>query len=397
MQANAFTFPYTFFRQGADQVLSELKSSGFTGINLALNYHGSRDFLLRQGPQLEYLADGFHYYLPDESKYDKGAIRPAARDHLLDNKMLEGVLSAAKNLGMEVNAWAVFMHNSGVGVIEPSASVLNALDNHFLSELCPSNPRVQNYAFGMVADLSSRGIKSIAMESMHWHGARHGEHHERFFMELSAVTEFLISLCFCASCISNFDKSGGDGVALKSKVVAALQPFLSDKDPWLGKVVTKALLAEILGPEILEYLKIREQTLADVYKRIFEIASVNGVEISYVDQSTLLDMESTSPLDLSWLVGINPELIKSSVSAFEPLVYRKSAAEVGQIFEHYKNRLNTRLKPILRPTFPDNTEEKTLIEKVSTLRNLGATDIDFYLLDTWRPRDLTWVATALKN
>ena len=65
MRANAFCFPYSFFRQGALTVLQELKSSGFSGINLALNYHGSRDFLLRQGPQLEYLADGFHYYLPD--------------------------------------------------------------------------------------------------------------------------------------------------------------------------------------------------------------------------------------------------------------------------------------------------------------------------------------------
>ena len=397
MRANAFTFPYTFFRQDAGQVLAELKSAGFTGINLALNYHGSRDFLLRQGPQLEYLADGFHYYLPDESKYPENAIHPAPADHLLDNKMLEGVLAAANTLGMEINAWAVFMHNSGVGLIEPSACVQNALENRFLSELCPSNPRVRNYAYGLVADLSTRGITSIAMESMHWHGARHGEHHERFFMELSPTTEFLISLCFCQFCISNFNSAGGDGSALKEKVASALHPFLTDKDPWLEKEVSKPLLAQILGEEILQYLKVREATLATVYKKIFEIACAQGVEVSYVDQSTLLDMKSTAPLDLSWIVGIDPELIKESISAFEPLVYRKSASEVGAIFEHYKQRLGCRLKPILRPTFPDNTDAITLNEKVKALKNLGATDIDFYLLDTWRPRDLIWVANALAN
>ena len=64
-RSNAFAFPYTFFRQSAKEVISELKEIGFTGINLALNYHASRDFLLRQGPQLEYLADGFHYYKTD--------------------------------------------------------------------------------------------------------------------------------------------------------------------------------------------------------------------------------------------------------------------------------------------------------------------------------------------
>ncbi|MEY2709789.1 MAG: hypothetical protein RL031_662 [Actinomycetota bacterium] len=397
MRANAFTLPYTFFRQDANEVLSELQAAGFTGINLALNYHASRDFLLRQGPQLEYLSDGFHYYLPDTSMYSRDAIRPSKTDHSPDNKMLEGVLTAAKKLGLDVNAWAVFMHNSGIGFVEPSATVENALGNKFLSELCPSNPRVAQYAYGLVADLSSRGIKSIAMESMHWHGARHGEHHERFFMELSEITEFLFSLCFCPSCIANFDRTGGNGAQLKEKVKQALQPFLTDKDPWLGQTVTKAALAEIVGAEILEYLKTREATLAAVYAEIFRIASDSGVEVSYVDQSTLLDMNSATPLDLSWLVGIDPKSIVNSLTAFEPLVYRKSPAEVAAIYKHYADRLQTRLKPILRPTFPDNTDEKTLCEKVAALAALGAADIDFYLLDTWRPRDLTWVANSLAN
>jgi hypothetical protein len=397
MRANAFTLPYTFFRQDAHEVLSELKAAGFTGINLALNYHASRDFLLRQGPQLEYLSDGFHYYLPDANKYSSDAIRPSKTDHSPDNKMLEGVLTAAKKLGLDVNAWAVFMHNSGIGFVEPSATVENALGNKFLSELCPSNPRVAQYAYGLVADLSSRGIKSIAMESMHWHGARHGEHHERFFMELSETTEFLFSLCFCPSCIANFDRTGGSGAQLKEKVKQALQPFLTDKDPWLGKTVTKEALAEIMGAEILEYLKTREATLAAVYAEIFGIASGSGVEVSYVDQSTLLDMNSATPLDLSWLVGIDPQSIVNSLTAFEPLVYRKSPAEVAAIYKHYADRLQMRLKPILRPTFPDNTDEKTLCEKVAALAALGTSDIDFYLLDTWRPRDLTWVANSLAN
>jgi hypothetical protein len=156
-------------------------------------------------------------------------------------------------------------------------------------------------------------------------------------------------------------------------------------------------LAEILGSELLDYLKVREATLSGVYTEIFKIASKSGVEISFVDQSTLLDMDSTTPLDLSWLVGIDPNLIVKSVSAFEPLVYRKSPAEVAAVYKHYVDRLGARLKPILRPTFPDNTDEKTLCEKVSALTELGTKDIDFYLLDTWRPRDLTWVANSLAN
>jgi hypothetical protein len=232
---------------------------GFTGINLALNYHASRDFLLRQGPALEYLADGFHYYKPDLSHYPSGAITPDPSDCLIDNQMLDEVLAAASTKNFEINAWAVFMHNSAIGFRYPEATVTNCLGNHFLSELCPSSPMVAGYITGLTSDLCSRGITSLAIESLHFHGAHHGEHHERFFLELGEITAFLLSLCFCASCIENFS---GDGLRLKNKVAALLQPFLDDRDPWLDTPLTKENLAEIVGAEILDYLTSREETIA---------------------------------------------------------------------------------------------------------------------------------------
>ena len=53
INSSAFTFPHTFFREKAEKVIPELINYGFSGINLALNYHSSRDLLLRQGPALE--------------------------------------------------------------------------------------------------------------------------------------------------------------------------------------------------------------------------------------------------------------------------------------------------------------------------------------------------------
>ena len=107
-RSHAFAFPYTFFRESANKVIPDLQEFGFTGINLALNYHASRDFLLRQGPQLEYLSDGFHYYKPDLTRYESGALLPQERDHLLDNAMLDSVIHSARASNFQVNAWANF-------------------------------------------------------------------------------------------------------------------------------------------------------------------------------------------------------------------------------------------------------------------------------------------------
>ena len=392
VKSNAFTLPYTFFREPAAKVISDLKSHGLTGINLALNYHASRDFLLRQGPQLEYLSDGFHYYKVDKSNYPTGSVTPAEYDQLPSNQLLENVIAEAKNQDFEVNAWAVYMHNSAIGMTHPETTVTNVFGNRFLSELCPVNKSIQGYAVGMTKDLASRGVKSIMAESLHFHGARHGEHHERFFMELSPITEFLYSLCFCKECKASFK---GNIAALVEKVKSALNLVFDDKDPWLGKDLSKELLADILGPEILEYLGARESAVAELYQKVVTVTHDYGVKFKYEDQSPLLDTNSAKTLDRSWELGIDNLKISKIVDTFEPLIYRATPEKVSSLANSYLNNLAVPVSAILRPTFPDCTEEQNLIEKVNTLRNLGIKEIDFYLLDTFRPRDLNWVKKAI--
>lgn len=390
-----FAFSHTFSGRNHSAVITELQKSGASGVNLALNYHASRDFLLRQGPTLEYLVDGFHYYLPSLDKYPANGFRPEIKDHLNSSDLLNSVIRAATFSGFNISAWAVFLHNSAIGKAHPEATVTNALGNHFLSELCPANPGVQGYVDGLVADLSSRGISAIAMESLHFHGARHGEHHERFFLEMSKTTEFLFSLCFCSSCCAAFESEGGDAQSLKNRVESALQPFLEDADPWLRVILTQDLLKEILGESISAYLRTREKTVSSLYAKAYEIAQRSNVKMRLVDQCPLLDFSDNAPLDSSWLLGINYDEVQNYVHAFEPLVYRAAVRDAVALTEHYQERIKKEIIPILRPTFPDNLSKIDLKAKVSALRTLGIDEIDFYLLDTMRPRDLSWIKSAL--
>jgi hypothetical protein len=229
-------------------------------------------------------------------------------------------------------------------------------------------------------------------ESLHFHGARHGEHHERFFMELSPVTEFLFSLCFCDSCKSNF---AGDANSLAQKIKQSLQVVFDDKDPWLGKALTKEFLAEILGPEILQYLSARENGLSDLYSQAVAIAHAAGVKFKYEDQSPLIDIKSTNSLAKSWEIGINNQQIAALVDCFEPLIYRPTDSEVADLASSYQKTVSTKISAILRPTYPDCTEKDNLMKKVERLKQLNITEIDFYLLDTFRTRDLEWIKAAI--
>jgi len=395
IKSHAFAFAYTFFREPAEKVIPELKSYGFTGINLALNYHGSRDLLLRQGPQLEYLADGFHYYKSDASAYEKDAYKPALTDQLPSNELLDSVIKVAAANDFKVNAWAVYMHNSAIGMASPEAAVTNVFGNKFLSELCPINPAVRGYALGLTKDLVSRGLNGVVAESLHFHGARHGEHHERFFIELSPVSEFLFSLCFCKSCIANYQITGNDAQPLINKVTGLLTEVFKTQDPWLGRQLSKDLLAEVVGPEILKYLSAREEKLASLYEEVVKVSKAAGSVFKLVDQAPLLDMQSANALDNSWQVGIDNQRINKIVDRYEPLIYRPDAEGVSALAQNYLKNTTTGVTAILRPTYPDSTSRDNLEKKVSSLTKLGISEIDFYLLDTMRGSDLASLKSVL--
>jgi hypothetical protein len=395
IKSHAFAFAYTFFREPAEKVIPELKSYGFTGINLALNYHGSRDLLLRQGPQLEYLADGFHYYKSDAGAYENDAYQPALTDQLPSNELLDSVIKVAAANDFKVNAWAVYMHNSAIGMASPEAAVTNVFGNKFLSELCPINPAVRGYALGLTKDLVSRGLNGVVAESLHFHGARHGEHHERFFIELSPVSEFLFSLCFCKSCIANYQITGNDAKPLINKVTGLLNQVFQTQDPWLGKQLSKDLLGEVVGPEILKYLSAREEKLASLYEEVVKVSKAAGSVFKLVDQAPLLDMQSANALDNSWQVGIDNQRINKIVDRYEPLIYRPDENGVSALAQNYLKNTTTGVTAILRPTYPDSTSRDNLAKKVNSLTKLGISEIDFYLLDTMRGSDLASIKSVL--
>jgi hypothetical protein len=62
--------------------------------------------------------------------------------------------------------------------------------------------------------------------------------------------------------------------------------------------------------------------------------------------------------------------------------------QVISLTKEYLENVASKITAILRPTFPDSTSFDNLESKVSGLKSIGVSEIDFYLLDTMRNRDL---------
>jgi len=372
--------------------INKLQDSGLTGINLALNYHASRDFTLGSTPSLRYLEDGAHYYQPDLTKYSTGAITPSPDDVYQDNSTLEKIQESGRKVGFDINAWAVYFHNSAAGKQNPEAVQINGLGQKLLASLCPSNPSAQGYAIGLTNDLLSRGIKSIAAESIHFHGLIHGEHHERYFIELSEISQYLLGFCLCIYCQSAAESAGADAKKLTSEISAALNKLIAEDDPWLGQELNIANLVLIFGIDIERWILGQQRTLVNLHKEITKLAHSAKATLRWVDQSPLI-----GGLDQSWRIGIDPKELGQIVDVIEPLFYRQKTGEIIELGKSYLSTINSpeKITGILRPTHPDNPSQKELGLRISALKNLGIENIDFYLFDVWRERDLEWIKQAL--
>src|SRR6201999_818641 len=85
--------------------------------------------------------------------------------------------------------------------------------------LCPSNPDARAYVCALVEDVTHAYRPDIVeLESPSFMGFAHEYHHEKDGVGLAAEDDFLLSLCFCPSCVAGAAKAGVDAEAARKYV-----------------------------------------------------------------------------------------------------------------------------------------------------------------------------------
>ena len=169
---------------------------------------------------------------------------------------------------MDANAWVVLLHVDRGRAIEQFA-YRNAFGDLSQRQLCPSNPDARAYGRALIADVASRGVDAILMESFHFLPFAHGYHHERAFVEVAPLTSFLLSLCFCDSCARAAAGRGVDVAVAAGRVSAAIRegfrPITST--PVDGRAGARAAL---FGGELGGFLDARTATVTSLVSELVE-------------------------------------------------------------------------------------------------------------------------------
>lgn len=222
MQLSMWTYPWDVQDLGFEMVERDLvERAGLNMISLATSYHAGR-FLQPRSPRRKayFPEDGTIYFRPTAARWADLAIQPKVADVISEGGDVLGELVRRRDAnGLGVSCWTVCLHNTRLGMLYPQAVTRNAFGDPNYYNLCPSHPDARAYVRALVADVThTYKPDRIELESPSFMSFAHEYHHEKDGVGLTPEDGFLLSLCFCPSCLARAARAGIEGEAARKLV-----------------------------------------------------------------------------------------------------------------------------------------------------------------------------------
>jgi hypothetical protein len=386
VDSSIFAFATDLADEGVVTVLDNVQlRGGLGGITIAAAYHEGRD-VFPHSPvrKVRFLESGAIFFRPDAARWRGVRLRPPVSEAA---DVFAETVAAAADRGLIVNAWTVFLHNGALAGAAPDCASENAFGDRYVTDLCPANPDVREFAKALAADVAAQGVSTIVAESLHHHPLEHGFAHERYFVPLGERARFLLGLCFCRHCLA----AAPDGEAAKRVARDELERVFAGAD--------EAPL-EPLGPELTAYVRARAETVTSLAAAVAAAARAGGARFDFMDLSGAVKgyatgrPEGEAAAEIAWRLGVDLAALAGACDGLEAIGYAADPARLRFDLEAYR-ALGGDLSVVLRPMPPDCDSAENLREKVSLARELGLRRVDFYHYGLMRLDALDLIGEAL--
>jgi hypothetical protein len=380
--------------EGADAVGRVLDRFGVRGLTVAAAYHRARDVTPHGAARLVSRRDGAHFR-PDPALFAGLRLVPPVQDDA-GSEPLRRLRAATRAGGAALHGWTVFCHNTTLGSAHPECAVRSCFgDRAAPADLCPAHPEVRAYAVALARNVAGYGVDSVVAESLHFGAFRHGYHHERSFVPLGALDEFLFGLCFCGHCLARAQGQGVDAEAAQAECAAALERVLAGGRPGPDEVTPESL-AEYAGAHTAGYALARAETVTSLVAEVAAGVRRAGSRLVFLDLTgAALGYASGHPTGpvasrQAWRLGIDPGAVGRAADGYGMLGYAHEVRRVRADAAAYRAALgpDRPLRVLLRPGHPDTTSARELTAKVDAARgHAGAVDFYHYGLNSWADLD----------
>ncbi|MEU6144076.1 hypothetical protein ABZ848_27455 [Streptomyces sp. NPDC047081] len=382
MGAALYTFVEDLRAEGTGPVLDRvLDTYGCDTLTVAAAYHRARDVTPHGPARVTLRQDGVHF-TPPADLFDGARLTPPVQPGA-DREPLRELRRATDERGAALHGWTVFLHNTTLGLGHPDVTQENCFgDRAAPADLCPAHPDVRSYAVALARSVARLGVDAVVAESLHYGTFGHGYHHERSFVPLGPLEEFLLGLCFCPHCTRHAGEQGVDAAKARALAVESAARVLDGAAP---APVTLTSLDDLPGP-VAAYARARRSTVTSLAASVAEAVAHEGSELAFLDLTGAVKgyvdgLPTGAPAaEDGWLTGVDPAAVGAEVPGYAVLAYARDPARVAADTVAYRTALpgTCALRTVLRPGAPDTDSADTLAEKTKAARAAGAQAVDFY-------------------
>ncbi|MFF4017959.1 hypothetical protein [Streptomyces sp. NPDC001843] len=398
--SSVYTFVEDLRAEGTDAVLDRvLGDYGCDTLTVAAAYHRARDVTPHGPARVTLRRDGVHFPPPAEL-FDGLRLTPPVQTGA-EHEPLRTVRRRTAERGAALHGWTVFLHNTTLGLAHPEVTQENCFgDRAAPADLCPAHPEVRAYAVALARSVARLGVDAVVAESLHYGTFGHGYHHERSFVPLGPLEQFLLGLCFCASCTQRADIAGVDAAAARAAAERAVGRVLDGAEPR-----PCALAPEDLPEPVAEYARTRGATVTSLAATVAEAVAAEGSQLVFLDLTGAVKGYADGlPTGLpaaheAWLTGVDPAAVGAVVPGYGVLAYARDPARIASDTAAYRAVLPDAcaLRAVLRPGAPDTDSAEHLAEKTAAATGRGgAGAVDFYHYGLFPFTVLDRIPTALK-
>ena len=396
-EVTMLVYPWDVAADGAGPVLDQLGALGVDRLQVATAYHSAEVISPRRATGVFTAAEANTVHLPLPAGAFSALSSPPSSIAERDPELYPRLSAAAAERGIELDGWAIALHNSSLAAKHPDAALLNCFGDRFTHALCPANPGVRRYAVELFGAVARTGyFRRVLAESVSYLLYAHGHPHELWGARLDVTTRYLLSLCFCPHCTAAGVSAGIDVAALRRKVAGELRRtwnamFSAPRRPDDGIELMSLLVA---WPELAAFTAMRCAQVTSLVTEIRAACAAAGVPL---DVSAAV---WARPAAANWMEGVDIAATRRAADGFVLESYYDAVDDVVRELDHVlalagpAGTGGAPLSVALTLWEAHHGTADGLVSKARAAREGGATGLALYNYSTATARTLGWAAAA---
>lgn len=265
--------------EGIDNCFDYLGDTcGLNEVYVAAIYHDNTFVLPHNPKRIVRWADGAAYFTPQHPRWSETRIRPGLGEGVDTAGYMHNIVDNARRRGWGVQFFTVFNHSVSLAQKYPEACCVDAMGERHRAYLCPSNPDVRGYNLAAVEDLmGTYGGDAIRPESLGFGPWNLGFVFNKVDVLPSVRDQYLLSLCFCGSCIQRARDEGVDPNPLRQEIRRHLYESLNKPaSDWDTGPVDEEWGRNAFDGKLWEYAEVRCNTATSLFLEVQNIVDRYG-------------------------------------------------------------------------------------------------------------------------